>query len=129
MTNQEVIRLLSMGRLAYNEVEAKAFCEAYNMAIKVLEQEPCEDCISRSKVLEGKVIHQFCDGVEIIDSYAVPVEYIEQLPPVTPAEKVGHWIRGFGNTSCTCSECHGNGESCYRFCPHCGSKMMQEVEE
>lgn len=51
----------------------------------------CDDAISRNKVLEGKVIHQSCDGVEIINSYAVPVEYIEQLPPVTPQPKTD-WI-------------------------------------
>ena len=57
-----------------------------------LEQEPCEDYISRNKVLEGKVIHQSCDGVEIINGYAVPVEYIEQLPGVRPKSKTGQWI-------------------------------------
>jgi hypothetical protein len=51
------------------------------------EQEPCEDCISRAEVLKGKVIHQSCDGVEIINSYAVPVEYIEQLPSIQPKSK------------------------------------------
>ena len=55
--------------------------------------EPCEDCISRNKVLEGKEIHQSCDGVEIINGYAVPVEYIEQLPPVTPKTDVLDKIR------------------------------------
>lgn len=88
--------------------------EAIEMAIKALEQEPCDkcvystsegcqydditetippfdDCISRQAVLKGKVIHQSCDGIEIINGYAVPVEYIENLPPVTPQLKTG-WI-------------------------------------
>lgn len=55
--------------------------------------EPCKDCISRNKVLEGKVIHQSCDGVEIINGYAVPVEYIEQLPPVKPKTDVLYHIK------------------------------------
>lgn len=101
------------------------------------EQEPCEDAISRSKVLDGKVIHQFCNGVEIIDSYAVPVEYIKQLPSVTPAEKVGHWTRelirneygGCIGAKMICSECgQDNGyDKGMKFCPNCGAKM-QEVK-
>lgn len=48
------------------------------------------------------------------------------LPSVN-TEKTGRCKRGFGNTSCTCSECGGNGEYIFKFCPHCGAKM--EVEE
>lgn len=47
------------------------------------EQEPCEDAISRQAVLN------------IIDSdwkYEGMEEYINELPPVTPQPKTGHWI-------------------------------------
>ena len=40
MTNKEAVKLLEKGSLAYGEVEAKAFCEAYDMAIKALEGQP-----------------------------------------------------------------------------------------
>lgn len=55
------------------------------MEIKAESKE--QDTISRQAVLKGKVIHQSCDGIEIINGYAVPVEYIENLPPVTPQPK------------------------------------------
>ena len=107
--------------------------ESLMAGVKALEQEPCTDAISRSKVLEGKVIHQFCDGVEIIDSYAVPVEYIEQLPPVTPTEKIGHWIttRTFmhdGEYYCDRCKYDAHNNEKWDYCPNCGKKM-QEVED
>ena len=40
MTREEAIDILSIDRLAYNETDADKFCEAYNMAIKALKQEP-----------------------------------------------------------------------------------------
>jgi len=85
-----------------------------------LEQESCDDYISRNKVLEGKVIHQSCDGVEIIDSYAVPVEYIEQLPSVRPKSKTGPWIpiseripEKSGNYWCTFGGTNHTGKDYY----------------
>lgn len=38
MTRKEAIKLLKAGSSADNEVEAKAFCEAYDIAIKALKQ-------------------------------------------------------------------------------------------
>ena len=37
-------------------------------------------------------------------------------------QKNGYWIRGFGNTSCECSKCGGNGDSQYKYCPWCGNR-------
>jgi hypothetical protein len=89
MTNQEAIKLLSMGRLAYNEVEAKAFCEAYNMAIEALKKEPCEDAISRQAVLDAieelKKIH-FDRGV-VLNKVR---DRVLELPSVTP--QPNKWI-------------------------------------
>jgi len=108
-------------------------CNNKEFAIEALEQEPCEDTISRQAVLEGKVIHQSCDGVEIINSYAVPVEYIEQLPAVTPQPKTGHWINE-GFLSSKCSECGKYAiianwsKVLSNFCPNCGTKMIEPQE-
>lgn len=63
MTNQEAIKLLSMGRLAYNDVEAEAFCEAYEMAIKALKAEPCDDNVYNMSA--GQAYDKgFDDGLE-----------------------------------------------------------------
>ena len=102
-----------------------------------LEQEPCEDCISRQAVLdvieELKKIH--FDRVIVLNKVC---ERVLELPPVTPQEpKTGHWIEkdGFdGDTYYNCSEC---GESWttiegtpwnngMKYCPNCGVKMESE---
>ena len=43
--------------------------------------EPMDDLISRQAAIDGKICIQRSNGVEIYDDYAVPVEYLEQLPP------------------------------------------------
>ena len=111
---------------------------------RLKEQESCEDAISRQAVLEGKVIHQSCDGIEIINSYAVPVEYIEQLSSIQPQPKTEHWIHHKEKMyECAehweCSRCHkstmtnpfpvdGNDYDAMYYCPKCGAKM-EEVGE
>ena len=39
-----------------------------------------DDLISRQAAIDGKICIQRANGVEIYDDYAVPVEYLEQLP-------------------------------------------------
>lgn len=50
--------------------------------IKALEQEPCEDCISRQAALE-------CCRNEWEEEVKIR---LKSLPPVTPQPKIGHWI-------------------------------------
>lgn len=66
---------------------------AMMMAVKALEQEPCEDAISRQAVQDyiAKYLSQYLyndvrEAVEVID------EYIGELPSVNPQSKTGHWI-------------------------------------
>ena len=61
--------------------------EALDMAITALKQEPCADCISRQAVLN---LAKF-DGRDGLGSIIHAFD-VEQLPPVTPTEKVGQWI-------------------------------------
>lgn len=55
--------------------------EAVRVAIKVLEQESCEDCISRAGALRHRRIIYDDDG---IGYNVVSVDEIEKLPSVTP---------------------------------------------
>lgn len=98
--------------------------DIFCMGCEYKEQEPCDDVISRQAVLD---LAKF-DGRDGLGSIIHAFD-VEQLPPVTPAEKVGRWV-GIGYFECRCSNCH---YWCYkrnktRYCPSCGAKM-QEVEE
>lgn len=78
MTNKEAVKLLKKGSLAYSDVEAKAFCEAYDMAIKALEaptghldkiraEIEAKCCITVGRENDGAItLH---DVFEIIDKY------------------------------------------------------------
>ena len=106
-------------------------------AIKVLEQEPCDDAISRKTVAE--ILNHQRFGI-LKRSWCIISEKLSELPPVKPAEKVGHWIaQDIHNchTDFRCSKCgyihdfmhlYGKPTADYTYCPNCGAKM-QEVEE
>lgn len=102
-------------------VEYKNACE---MAIKALDQEPCDDCISRESVKAYKYHRTMYPNFE---------DYVDMLPSVTPQPKMGYWIiiDDCELFMAKCSEC---GEivdsrmiSKYPYC-HCGAKM-EEVGE
>lgn len=98
-----------------------------------------EDAIDR------KLVCAFIDGLISDDvERKKALEYINELPPVTPQEpKTGHWIGvngdpshlqdGMTTESVWCSVCGkwltaSDEYSCDgKYCPNCGAKM--EVEE
>lgn len=96
MTREEAKRRMEICRdfLAnnYSDMGEPNFT-AFNMAIKALSQEPCDDAISRDAVLSK--INEVCFSKEWtrfrIDNGSngqrdFLINYIEQLPPVTPQE-------------------------------------------
>lgn len=117
--------------------------QALNMAIKALEQEPCDDTISRQAVIDS-LHNKFSDGFDSDRWWnSMSVLYaINKVPSVKPQPKTGHWIEQEdfnGDTYHDCSKC---GESfcliegtptdnLYKYCPNCGAKMIepQESEE
>ena len=145
MTNEEAIEVLK------NDIEICTIQQqqACNMAIKLLEQQPCEDCINREAVKE-MLSEEWTKymPMELDINLSFVLEKISELPSVTPKgvtitdfadrcrecgkQKVGKWIdTGIGKEELygemfVCSEC--NGVSYYdNYCPNCGAKM--EVEE
>ena len=96
-----------------------------------------DDLISRQAAIDGKICIQRANGVEIYDDYAVPVEYLKQLPPIQPKRIKGHWIcdrswsEGVGMGESyghywKCDKCghleQGDwGECGCNFCSNCGS--------
>lgn len=106
--------------------------EYLDMAINALEQQPCEDCISREAALKI-----FGDVHPMDYNTKAYIADIETLPSVTPKQKMGRWIKygeiWGGMQAWECSICKNHNDinavytkMPYNFCPNCGAKM--EVE-
>lgn len=135
MTNKmasEVLKVSSIQQMGFCKVivDGKLFSvkEALDTAIEVLEQEPCEDCISRQEALN--VVHKYFEHyLQLNDD--ICLDGLRSLPSVTPKEKTGHWIvhpKGI-YAHLVCDKCLSNAPYDCRtdFCPNCGTKM--EVNE
>lgn len=103
-------------------------CNEYKLLMGLLEQELCEDAISRA------YIEPFVEELENIcingDEHVLDIlSNIKNAPPVTPKQKVGKWIR-VDKDKLKCSECkviHFIAQypqsANINFCPNCGAKM------
>ena len=93
--------------------------------ILLVEQEPCEDAISRQAVF---------NIVENAQYRVDAISEIEQLPSVAPKERTGHWemyedadgIYGVCDICGTDADFSHYGEA-YPFCPNCGARMEIEA--
>jgi hypothetical protein len=93
-------------------------------------QEPCEDCISRQFMYE---LGATCIATRDKNNKLIALGTIENLPPVTPQSKTGHWIDIMvGDMPAqACDQCNtfyplaytGGG---HKYCPNCGIKMESE---
>lgn len=103
--------------------------KALNMAIDALEQEPCDDAISREAVLkEAHWINVDGERFEVVQD-----ETLLGLPSVQPSRK-GQWIAhsdgGIWIKYYECSECRARYDTLTNFCPNCGADMREsEVSE
>ena len=96
--------------------------EALDLAIKVLELQTCDDCISREEVI--KLLEK--------EDWADTVTGVLALPLKKPQRKPGHWkweLASNGWANHICSEC-GFKENTdihvklnWKFCPRCGAEM------
>lgn len=138
MTREEAIEKLELMRQKVDEETYRALIlaikaleqnesaeEWYKLFVEKLEQEPCEDAISRDAVLE------WCGDINM-DVYTNEVkEFVNQLPSVT--QKSGKWIddgfyaEGYSHKAFHCSKCGHNvlgfKEDLSNYCPDCGAKM------
>lgn len=141
MTREEAIARIKNHKIVHkmNEPRAIYISEALDMAIQALDQEPCEDCISRKAVLDyiyndlglgdeenGKDVER---QMELEDSY----RYVKSLSPVKQEPTTGHWTRelirnekgGCIGAKMICSECDNDNkhDEYMNYCPNCGAKM------
>ena len=109
----------------YGDMEdMQPYEEAVNMAIKALEQQPCEDTVSRQTVLDE--VNRKFNEINII---------LENLPSVQSSRK-GHWIERDMPIRVDskdanlrwlyeCSECDYEVRQAYNYCPNCGAEMKR----
>jgi rubrerythrin len=97
--------------------------KAFKMAIKALEQEPCDDCISRFEVTE--IINSEYDIDKMLDR-------VDELPSVASIRPKGHWeIKDSMWWVCSACGCQTHMMKKYNvpnFCPACGAKMVEPQE-
>lgn len=101
--------------------------EFYNVVIAALEEEPCDDAISRRAVDEA--IYDYSRSCDV--NYAQIMEYIDKIPSVNPQEpKTGHWISHYDEDEkmgwYECDRCHTERAFNTDYCPDCGAKMESE---
>ena len=149
MTTEKAIEFGKIFLKSIENEKGSATYEFVETAVKMMEQEPCEDVISRDELLKAiDTWDKFgCDAdtklVPYQDHYIPYIHYddvvkcIKGMPSVTPKSKTGHWIRfkefENGYYHIKCSECgqywsiDGHAKI-FRYCFNCGAKM-EEVEE
>ena len=158
MTREEKISRLKDILAEINE-DKDAVCyltsednELIESAIEALEQQPCEDCISRQVAIDAILkIHPVDTEYDCTLYDKVDVMYVlKSLPPVNPQEpKTGHWMWACSIIPSTpvspeeidycgwvCSECKQFPDDNdwddpdepphYRHCPNCGCPMESE---
>lgn len=140
MTNKEVINFLQsrIDLIDKYYPDVKNYREALVIAIEALEKEHCEDCISRQVALVGLAsIAKAKAKSDAQKSLMGRVMFFtEQLPPVTPRPRAGHWIVDvdrWGDIVTTvngyrCSECNNFNTDRDKYCPNCGCRMKGESE-
>lgn len=133
--------------------EAKAFLESVfhglstkmQLAIKALEQEPCDNAISRQEAVEAFQIFREYESNRSNKEWVDRIETVlNQLPPVNLQPKTGHWEVQPSNKEMgerdfiwwKCSECgqvmysetEKDRREFHAFCGRCGAKMIEPQE-
>ena len=127
MTKEELMKLQTYKMF---EDEEAVYVDR-NDVLELLEQESCEDCVSRAELKKWLDMNFSFGGAsrkfELFDRLD------KELPPVTPKQKTGHWRIVPYEETMFCSECNCrlNDEQTYlplNYCPNCGAKMVESQE-
>jgi len=153
MTNEEAVKMLKAKRKCliqdvsgiYDDCNRKLCNECYlnyeqgnmgqqaeylRMSVEALEQEPCEDCISREQA-KTAIRDRFKDLPSRVEINTV----LNELPSVRPKEKVGHWQKISADKYSEhaayyfrCSECGKDIIGEHNYCANCGCRMSEGSE-
>lgn len=138
MTREEAIKMLKSKMDGHMDTSYE-WAETVRMAIKALEQEPCEDAISRADA-RHLIAETNRKALGCISTKAFKILYdgMDALPPVTPQPKTGHWIMTDDTNwydayfKCSCCgreigmpyDLRNQVINKYPYC-HCGAKMIE----
>lgn len=132
MTNERAVEILNLDLDILGQYGGET-AEAYKMAIKALEAQPCEDCISRQAVqdlisrwLSDYLLDETREALETIN-YKVG-----DMPSVTSERPKGKWIEieiDAGEFIYKCSKCGMRVINPYKYCPNCGAEMSGGGED
>ena len=119
--------------------EANRIIDSFDRVTSGLNQQSCEDCISRQAAIRwvktecnpyGKPTLDFESGKKII-------KYLKRMPSVIPQQKVGRWINAYPDIEPDpmlmygiCSKCgfeQGISDK-LNYCSNCGAKMEGEYD-
>lgn len=123
MTREEHIENLKVIASDMPSDKCSDWIESLMAGIKALEQQSCEDCISREYVI--KLLENTKRTRKEITNR------IYEVPSVKPQPKMGHWVKVIeenGHTFYLCSVCKKGTDENYDWCPFCGCKMQKEVK-
>ena len=114
-----------------------AFNQGYEMGLKEGCSEipnTCEDAVSRQAAIRAIEALQLPIMREASTCYQFKFsgmseakEAVENLPSVTPQQRMGRWeYRNIANSTIVgywCDNCHIGSSRTYNYCPNCGCKM------
>lgn len=147
MTREEAARIIKLERDGLKESEKNELLKlkidpclytAFDVAIQALEQEPCEDAISREAAKDlMRSLPRWCVRSEDEEYTNVGLLYdhvmfgLDNLQSVTP--KTGHWIEGkyrdddirYNDSSYKCDKCGRIVDFKENYCPNCGARMVE----
>jgi hypothetical protein len=141
MTTEKAIEFGKIFLKTIADEKGSATYEFVETAIKIMEQEPCDDAISRKALFDmckkeidhiSKNWQNYHSPSEAKSGFAYIATNIYDLPPVTPQPKTGHWIDKFGGEyRCSCcreiisidTEIEFPNGITYKYCPNCGCRM------
>ena len=116
--------------IAVTQEEFNDYIQTLNQVMDWLEQELCEDAISRRE-LNNKI--EMLDMRYGSDFYWETKGIIDKLPSVYPKQKTGHWIDKDvrGSIEPYCSVCGDSVDTTYHYnyCPNCGAIIVESEGE